>query len=239
MRTLVVLALAACKPLPPPPVIAFHGDTEAGVRGAVTAMVIVGVAGQILGGGGAGLALRLEHQQTDRTALGVELTGGSGSDDDRSRYWLGAVRGYGRTQLPTRYVAATYGLGLSVMDVGLVTLTLHGGGATSYPNQYASPLLGAGFAAALPLRRGRAWGKAAEDFDFCFSCSEPQPKPLHRSSSSGEPVRADVFYYVDLGVATSFGGTANQLSLDIAAMVPLRADEGVLSLSIADAQRFE
>lgn len=232
------MALAACKPLPPPPVVAFHGVTEAGARGTTTAMLIVGIAGQVLGGGGAGVALRLEHQRTDRTAVGVELTGGSGSDDDRSRYWLGAVRGYGRTQLPTRFVAATYGLGLSVMDVGLVTLTVHGGGATSYPNQYLSPFLGAGFAAAVPLRRGRPWGKAAEDYDFCFSCSEPQPKRSSIGESSAEPVRADLFYYVDLGAASSFGGTANQLSLDVAAMVPLRADEGILSLSIADAQRF-
>lgn len=239
LRTLLVVGLVvvACKPLPPPPVVAFHGDTEAGVRGTVTAMLIVGAAGQILGGGGAGVALRLEHQQTDRTTLGIELTGGSGSEDDSERVWLGAVRGYGRTQLPTRFVAATYGLGLSVMDVGLVTLSAHGGAMTSYPNDYLAPFFGAGFATAIPLRRGRPWGKAAEDHDFCFHCAEP-PKRSPLRTSSAAPVRADVFLYLDVGAATRFGGTDNQLSFDIAGMIPWRADEGVVAFSMADAQRF-
>lgn len=241
LRTLVAVGLVvvvACKPLPPPPVVAFHGDTEAGVRGTVTAMLIVGAAGQILGGGGAGVALRLEHQQTDRTTLGLELTGGSGSVDDRERRWLGAVRGYGRTQLPTRVVAATYGLGLSVMDVGLVTLSAHGGAVTSYPNDYLAPFFGAGFATAIPLRRGRPWGKTAEDYDFCFHCSEPPPKRTPLRSSSATPVRADLFLYLDIGAATRFGGTDNQLSFDITGMIPWRADEGVVAFSMADAQRF-
>jgi hypothetical protein len=223
---LLAVVLAGCRALPPPPVVAFHGETAAAPRGSTTAMIVIGVAGQILGGDGYGLALRVEHQETTRTALGIELTGGRGLEGQRvgmrgeergprPRHWLVAVRGYGRgTPRDERFVALTYGAGVSVMDMGLVTLTAHGGGALGYANEHASPFLGFGAAAALPLRRGRPWGTGEK---------------------TAEP---ELYLYVDLGAAIALGDT-NRLSLDLGVIGALGAGEVLVGLSLADGQRFD
>jgi hypothetical protein len=224
LAVVLVVVLAGCRALPPPPVVAFHGETAAAPRGSTTAMIVVGVAGQILGGDGYGLALRVEHQETARTALGIELTGGRGQEggsvrvrgearEAPPRHWLVAVRGYGRgTPRDERFVALTYGAGLSVMDMGLVTLTAHGGGAFGYANEHASPYLGLGAAVALPLRRGRPWG------------------------SSEQTAGPELYLYFDLGAAIALGDT-NRLSLDLGMLGALDSGEVLIGLSLADGQR--
>ena len=233
-RVALVGVLAGCKPLPPAPFVAFHGDTAASPRGTTTAMLVVGVAGELLGGGGVGTALRVEHQETTRTTLGLELVAGRGDSDDHNL--LFALRGYGRgTPRSHDTVALTYGLGISYLDVGLVTLTLHGGGAVSYPTTHASPFLGFGLATAIPLRRGGRFGDNKIQAP-CFACSEPQePMP----PEPPDPVRADLFVYVDAGGVAILGASGNRISLDAGLAIPVRADEGLLSLSLADTQRFE
>jgi len=234
VRFTALCVLAACHALPPPPVVAFHGDTAAAPADTTTAMLVVGVAGQVLGGGGVGVAVRVERQQTDRTTVGLELTGGKGSGDGVGKHWLAALRAYGRGTPRTRdWVALTYGLGLSVMDVGLVTFTAHAGGAVSYPNDYVAPFLGAGLALALPIVKGEPWGDRKISAP-CFGCSEPHsmepPEPP-------DPVKADLYIYGDAGAAFMIGDK-NRLSIDAALVVPTQNKEGLLSLSLADGQRF-
>ena len=218
--------------------VAFHGDTASVERDTTTAMLVIGFAGPLLGGGGFGVAVRVERQQTGRTAIGAELTAGRGSIEDGEDLWLLALRGYGRTELASsRYVAVTYGAGLSLMSVGMVTVTAHGGGAVSAPNEYVSPYLGAGLAAAIPLRRGRAFGMRPGT-DPCPGCFGAPIMPTH-GTEPPVPVKSELYGYGDLGTATTFGGTANQLSLDVGFAMPIIHDvPAVIPLSLADAHDF-
>lgn len=231
-----------------------HADTAAAPRGATTAMLVVGLYSQILGGDGVGVAVRVEHQETARTAVGLELGGGRGEaslgssasvDRGPVRHWLIAARTYGRfTPREHDFVALTYGGGLSVMDTGLVALTLHGGGAISYPNRYLVPVAAAGLAASIPLRAGGPLG--GED-------PAPAAPPLgmaglrpHAHGPSGPPApasnkipKADLFPYVDAGLVIPIGDTGNRLSLDLGLAAALQSDTVLISLSAADAHRFD
>lgn len=235
------LLMAACKPIAPPPVALLHATTEAAGEDVTTAMIVIGGAAQLVfGGNGYGLALRVEHQSTEHNAFGLELTGGRGETGDNTRLWLFGVRGYGRYHLPTKYAAVTYGAGLSVLNLGLVTLTPHAGAAACAPNDYAAPYLHVGLGALLPLRRGGTWGREA-NIAWCPGCTEPGAP-----STSGNlipPPRADLFWYGELGMATRYGGNANQLSVSGAFAAAFHAvdDETphMLVLSLADSQRFD
>lgn len=214
-----MLGLAACKPMIPPPMVAFHNDTAADPKGATSAMVIIGFAGELLSSG-LGFAVRVEHQQTTRTTLGVELTAGGGEG-----HWLVAARGYGRGTPRSRdWIAITYGAGLSYMDTGLVTAGLHGGVATSYVNEYAQPFLATGFALAVPLRQPHiAWGGIG-----CIGCDVATLPPV---------LETEVYWYSDAGAAFPVGDTGHQLSLDVGVGFPLLGETGLLSLSVAE--RYE
>src|SRR5690348_10937961 len=133
VRILALLVLlAACHPLPPPPVFAPHVGTQPEEQGAVTAMVVVGAVTEMMGGDGWGIALRVERQQTDRTTIGGELTGGRGSEGEYEdgttfKQALIGVRAYGRmSPSDVDEIAFGYGVGLSWMRTGLVTATLQG-----------------------------------------------------------------------------------------------------------------
>ena len=65
------LVVAACKPLPPAPMVALHDSTAAAPVDTTTALVVVGLAGEVFGGDGLGVGFRLERQVTARTALGT------------------------------------------------------------------------------------------------------------------------------------------------------------------------
>src|SRR5438445_5463041 len=102
VRFLFIACFAACHPLAPPPVMAPHAPTEPNEQGAVTAIVAIGTVDQYFGGDGWGIALRVERQETSRTTIGGELTGGRGSegqyaDGTSFRQSLIALRAYGRT----------------------------------------------------------------------------------------------------------------------------------------------
>jgi hypothetical protein len=218
-HSLLVLALAGCKPVIPPPMVAFHNDTAADPKGETSVMVIVGYAGLLLSSG-LGVAVRVEHQQTTRTTVGVELTGGTDEG-----HWLVAARGYGRGTLRSRdWLAITYGAGLSYMDTGLVTGGLHGGGALSYVNQYAQPYLSSGFALAVPLRQPTvAWGG-----DGCITCNVPTEPPR---------LETEVYGFSDVGLAVPIGDSGHQLSLDVGAAFPIIGKTGLISLSVGE--RYE
>lgn len=231
------LALAACKVLPPPPVMAPHVPTAPEERQATTAMVVVGAAGEILGGGGWGVALRVEHQETERTTIGVELTGGRGdrgawADRTSFRHYLVAVRGYGRYARIDE-IALTYGAGLSWMRTGMITGSLQGAFAVSFPNDYVVPLGQVGFALAAPLRKGRAF--MDEPFHIAMGPPEPGLPPPPRTEA--KLPTWDAFLTFDVGLIVPIGETGNRLSLDVGMAKALRANQGLASFSLADSQR--
>lgn len=241
MRALAAAAVvaAACKPLPPAPMVALHDSTAAAPVDTTTAMLVVGVAGQVLGGDGVGVGLRLERQVTARTAVGGELvigrqTGTRGADDP-PRLWLVAARGYGQgTPRAHDWVALTYGAGVGWLSTGMVSINAFVGGAVSYPNDYAVPYLQLGLALVAVLREGDRFGMP-EVAPICWTCEdhqrrEPEPPP---------PVRSDVFWVVDLGVVGVVGDTGNRVSLDAGFARAVRADDALVGVSIADGQRIE
>lgn len=220
MKLVFLVLLVACKPITPPPMIAMHADTSAAPRESTTVMLILGTAGTILGGGGWGFALRGEHQITNRTATGLELTAGLGDEartdklhPEETKHKLFAVRGYGRfTPRTHEWIAATYSVGLSVIDTGLVAVTAHGGAAVSYVNDSASPVLHAGFAASLIARDGDSFG-------------DPKKTP-----------ESDVFLFVDTAlVGKSEDG---RLTLDAGFASALDSGELVIGASIGAGQQF-
>ncbi|CAN5858836.1 hypothetical protein BH11MYX2_BH11MYX2_05810 [soil metagenome] len=195
-----IALLTACRPLPPVPTLPVHASTQGAGEGETTALIVVGWAGTPLGGGGFGGALRLEHQYTDATTLGVELTGGRADDkvkdanDDYFRQWLLGVRGYGRSQIGgSRYVDYTYGVGLAYMGSGALVGQLHGGGLVGYPNEHAEPSLQLSLAAALPLISGSAYGDA---------------------NRAKRAVPFELYFVFD-GAALFHAGETNRLSLDL------------------------
>ncbi len=236
MRLLVVGIVAGCMPIPPPPMIPSHVSTAPETRGATTVMLVFGVAGQALGGG-FGLAVRAEHQETDHTTLGVELGGGRGDEakrDDGStfRHGLLAIRGYGRFSPGDHdWTALTYGAGLSIMRSGMVTGTLHGGASVAYVNGYAVPTLNAGLALAVPLIGGDAFGDTWTGPNF----GEVEPEPPKRALVVPH-TRLSV--YLDAGLVVPIERAS--LSLDVGAISPLNDSNGagLLELSVASGARL-
>lgn len=223
MRLAAALVVAAaCKPLPPAPMVALHRDTAAAPVDSTTAMLIVGIAGELFADG-VGAAVRIERQATTRTAVGGELTVGRG-DGDRAHphIWMVAARGFGLgTPRDHDWVALTYGAGLAWLSTGLVSATVHAGGAVSYPNAYGTPYLQLGLAPVVVLRAGDPLGDPTGP----------------RSDEAPGPARSDVFWLADVGAVGVLGATGQRLSIDLGLAGALRAGEGLLELSAADSQR--
>jgi hypothetical protein len=140
MRIALVL-LAGCYALPPAPLLPPHTDAAPNSIGTDTAMLIVGGATDF-SGQGYGAALRFEHQDTDRTTYGAELSGGvveRGSVGGKSRgeleqsHALVGLRGYTRYS-ESGHFAIDGGLGVSVLGTGLVTGTVDSGILFSRPS---------------------------------------------------------------------------------------------------------
>ena len=163
-------ALAACHPVSPPPLIPMHAGTAPRAVDATTVTVVVGVAGELFGGEGWGVAVRAERQVGEDTAAGLQLGGGRGKEGEGKdgaplRHWLVEVRGYGRLGSVDRdWVAGLASFGVSTMDTGLVATTLAVGASVSYPNRYAVPALGVFGAVSVPWRRGGGFGPAGDRY---------------------------------------------------------------------------
>jgi hypothetical protein len=195
--------------------IALHSSTETPSRDATSAVVIFGLASQILGGSGAGFALRVERQNTNGLTAGLEFSGGKGSegDDANQRHWLASLRGYGRYTHPkAEWAMATFGLGVSTMDTGLIAIAPHAGIATGYTNSYAIPTLQLSLAASLPLRRGAP-------------------------EIGGEAPDNTYFGIADVGVLFPFGEARNAISLNLGAALSLGDDGDFAQLSAAYGRR--
>ena len=245
----LALVLAACHPLPPPPVFAPHAGTQPEEQGAITAMVVVGAVTEMMGSEGWGIALRVERQETDRTTIGGELTGGRGGggeyeDGTSFRQSLLGVRAYGRTS-PSRTdeVAFSYGAGLSWMRTCLVTGTLQTSFIATDPNTHLVPLAAFSVALAIPLLHGRAFGERPMNMTF----GEPLPEMRARPHNLAEALapsprfhtpKLDLYLGLDLGLLVPLGDTGNRLSLDLGAAMALRARKLLSSVSAADTQRL-
>ena len=240
---LVGIVLVGCRALPPAPTLPFHASTAAEPVDEVTVSLVVGIVMQPLGGAGLGSAIRVERQQTDRTALGGELAIGW-VDADETKFWMIAVRGYGQGTLRTHdWAAVTYGAGFAILTTGMVSLQLHGGGAIAYPNGTVVPYLSAGVAASFPIIDGRAFGHlrgyrprgawrvprerrlaGAVPFDF-------SPEPREERSPQSE-----LYVYGSIGTAVPLGDTGNALSLDFGVAESLRDGAPFFGLTLADTQ---
>ena len=236
---LLAVALAACHALPPPPILPFHADTANAPEGTVTATLVLGFAGTLFGGGGFGVAVRVERQETERTTLGLELGGGKGSEASREGegelgHHLIALRAYGRSAPKTHdFVAVTYGAGLSYLSVGHITATVHAGVAVSYVNSYAEPYLAFGLAAALPLRHGEPIGDYSSiPQTALFPAFEERPGHMHASPERGPRIghvpRAELYYYADAGLLVPISDTGNRASLDFGFANAVREDDAIL-----------
>jgi hypothetical protein len=224
--------------------VPFHASTAAEAVDEVTLSLVVGVAMQGLGGIGLGSAIRVERQETERTALGAEITIGY-LDADGTKLWLFALRGYGQSTPRTHdWSALTYGAGVSVLTSGMVSLQLHGGGAISHPNDYVAPYLSAGLAASFPIIDGTPFGHLEEDPDVTATRDR-----LAREADGGVPygpwappqpdrvtLRSEFYVYATIGTVVPLGDTGNALSLDFGLAKPLRDDTGYVGLSLADTQ---
>lgn len=214
----------ACRPLPPAPMVALHDDTSPAEPDATTATLVFGLAGELLGGDGFGVALRVERQVTDVDAVGGELTGGRGApaSDGGSSHSISllAVRAYGRRGGVERdWLGAHYGLGLSLLSTGMVTATGFAGAAVSYPNDYVAPYFQLGAALAIPLAQGDRFGMKRDE--------------------RGPVVKPEIYTYGDLGALGHFGDTGHRLSLDLGMALAWRNEGSILALSLADGQRFD
>lgn len=242
-------ALAGCKALPPPPILTPHAATPAEPVGATTAMLVFGFAGEALGGGGVGVALRVEHQTTERTAYGVELAGGRGDEYEHEdhttfRQHLVALRGYGRfTPRDAHAFDFTYGAGLSRITSGLVTGSLSGSVETSYANAYAEPLFAVGLATVVPIAKGDVYYERPLDVSFGEPPLPHGDFPLFGAALSAAKrtalvPHADVVLALDAGLVVPLSDTGNRLSLDLGIAYALFTDDTLLALSAAEAQRF-
>ena len=214
--------LAACSAVSPPPLIPMHGGTAPHAVDETTVTVVVGVAGELFGGDGWGLALRGEQQVRDGTALGVQIGGGRGTEGERDegrelRHWLVEVRGYGRVVAVAHdWGAVLASAGVTAMDTGMVATTLAVGGALSIPNDYAVPALGVFGAVSVPWRRGRGFGPHEDKY-------------VHTTWWLG----------ASLGLQVPIPDTRNAPSIEIGMAVPAnRGNAGQLSLSLADSHHF-
>jgi len=239
---LAFAVLGGCRGLPLPPFVAPLGGTAADDKGATTGMLVLGMAGA-LGGGGVGVALRLEQQRTDHTTYGVELTGGRGDRYENEggetfRQFMIGARAYGRTQLDaTQNVAITYGAGLSLTATGTLTATLHGGSQAAFTNDHLVPYVALSGALAVPLLRGRA----SYDRPLAFPIMElPRPRPLLAPPEDPRlPLRPrwDFFVIANGGFVVPLGDTGNRIAADLGGALSLRKPDVLVSLGVADAQR--
>jgi hypothetical protein len=240
--SVIVVVCGACRITAPPPLVPFHAVTAPDERGATSMMIVAGTASQLLfGGDGWGLALRIEHQETTSTAVGVELTGGRGdqsryADGTIFRHWLVGMRGYGRYGVAADGpFALQYGAGVSLAASGLVTATLDGGAAASTNNAHANPLTSLSAALAIPLRAGRAFSD--ERLAIGFGPPDPAAPSTDRRPRFRTP-KAEIYLIAGLGVVVPLGDTDNRLSLDVSVGKALREGAGVIALTAADRQRI-
>lgn len=192
---------------------------------------MIGGALQGLGGAGIGAALRIQHQYTDRTALGLEL-GLAYGDADNTKLTMIAVRGYGRTTPRAHdWTCVTYGAGLTALTTGMVTVGAHGGGAVSYPNDTFVPYTQVGVALVIPIAQGKMFG----DMD------DPINLPTFPTYQPGEPdygpprgVRTNLYLTIDPGFVVPVADSGHALSLDVGLAYGARDGTGFFSASIAD-----
>jgi hypothetical protein len=212
------VAVGACSAVSPPPLIPMHAGTAPRAAEATTLTFVVGFAGEALGGGGWGVAVRGERQLDDGTAVGVQLGGGRGDegelDDDKRelRHWLLELRGYGRLgSTRNDWIAGLASFGVTTMDTGMVATTLAAGVSFSHPNQYAVPALGAFAAVSTPWRRGRGFGASHDKVvhtTYWLGLSGAVVVPLGDSGHAAS---------LEGGFATAYGpGDGGQLSLSLA-----------------------
>ncbi len=220
---LALLVVAACRPLPPAPLVALHDDTAGDRVGTTTGMLILGMAGDI-GGGGWGAAFRVRQQVSRSTALGGEVLIGRGDDGERRDVDLIAVRALGQSASPDHgWAALTYGVGASWMSTGSLAINGFGGGAISYPNDYFSPYLQVGVAPVWVARRGDRYGDTRCQGDGCEVEVAAAP-------------RSRLYLLVDGGLVGHLGSRGNRLGVDVG--LAYGGDDGFFALSIADSQRF-
>lgn len=210
--------LAACHPVSPPPLIPMHAGTAPRAVDTTTVTVVVGVAGELFGGEGWGVAVRAERQVGEATAAGLQLGGGrgkegEGKDGEPLRHWLVEVRGYGRLGSVERdWLGGLASFGVTTMDTGLVATTLALGASVSYPNEYAVPALGVFGAVSVPWRRGSGFGPDGDK----------HTGTTWWLGASG-------------GLVVPLGDTANAVSADLGVALGFGPDESMqLSLSLAD-----
>ncbi|MFT3698737.1 MAG: hypothetical protein QM831_36660 [Kofleriaceae bacterium] len=167
-----MVLLASCAELPPPPILPPHADAAPGAVGSDTAMLIVGGATDI-SGHGVGAAIRFEHQQTDRTTLGLDLTGGriargtvggKGSGSSEPERGVFGLRGYGRYSF-SENVATGGGLGVSIMTTGLVTGTADTSVLFSRPSDTFIPVGQIDLVFAQPLHNVKFHGTGGDVYD--------------------------------------------------------------------------
>jgi hypothetical protein len=213
-------------------VIPFHETTAAAPKGETSVVFVVGLVSQVLGGGGLGVAVRVQHQQTVRSQLGGELAIGRGDADDDT-LWLFALRGYGKlTPRNHDWAALHYGAGVSVLSTGMTTLTAHTAGQVGWINDYWEPYVGAGLALAVPIVKGRAFGDMESDDDAA------DYDPHRILSNSPQPLRTRLYLTFVPGFAVPIGDTGHLLSLDAGMATAITGKNGgFLSLSLADAIR--
>jgi hypothetical protein len=226
-RVICALALGACKVAPPPPLVPFHTTTAADPVGESSVLVIVGGAIEGLGGAGIGAALRMQHQYTDRTALGLELAAGYG-DADKTRFAMFALRGYGRTTpRDNDWTCVTYGAGLSALTTGMVAVGAHGAIAVSYPNDSFVPYTQIGLALVVPIAQGASFGDMADTIDW--PTYEVDAPPQERRG-----VRTNLYLTIDPGFVVPIPDSGHALSLDVGVAYGLRRGTGFISASLAD-----
>lgn len=220
---LALLVVVNCRPLPPAPLVALHDDTAGDRVGTTTGMLILGMAGD-LGGGGWGAAFRVQQQVSRSTALGGELLIGRGDDGERRDVDLIAVRALGQSGAPDHgWAALTYGVGASWMSTGSLALNGFGGGAVSYPNDYFSPYLQVGVAPVWVVRKGDRYGATHCQGTDC-------------ATEVAATARSQLYLLIDGGLVGHLGSRGNRLGVDLG--VAYGGDDGFFALSIADSQRF-
>lgn len=220
---LALLVVAACRPMPPAPLVPLYDDTANDRVGTTTGMLIVGMAGD-LGGGGWGTAFRVTQQVSRATALGGEVLLGRGDDGERRDVDLIAVRGLGQSAAPDHgWAALTYGVGVSWMSTGALAANAFGGGAISYPNDYFSPYLQVGVAPVWTVRKGDRYGETRCQGDGCATELAARP-------------RSQLYLLIDGGLVGHLGSRGNRLGIDVG--MAYGGDDGFFALSIADSQRF-
>lgn len=199
-------------------------------------VVAIGLASQVLGGGGYGAVIRIEHQETDRTALGAEIAIARGVPDGDPDFWLFGLRGYGRTSsLAHDWTAVTYGTGATALTTGLILLQANASGAVSYPSSHFEPYLAAGLALSVPVRDGEPFGDMVPREPVVMhdmgGFGARGPVDLSKPTRTLAPV---VFVTFEPGFVVPLGDTGHALSLEIGTAAVLAGSGGYFTLSVAD-----